>query len=158
MVMRFTGSFISISGMMSRPPLERKLGSRYTPSTRESHLSTTTLDLSEKGGNVLVIEGQTTAQQRVENHAAGPDIDFRPRVHASGNDLGCSVVRRTAGRIEKVAIHEPVGKTEIGNLDVVVLVEEKVLWLQITVHDVVVVAVLDPTDDLLKKASCLDLR
>ena len=73
--------------------------------------------------------GETAAEQRVENHAARPDVHLRSRVHASGDHLGCRVVWRSAGRVEKAAVLQEVGETEVGDLDVVVFVEQEVLRL-----------------------------
>ena len=111
-----------------------------------------TLDFAKQRGDVLVIEGQAAAQKGVENDATGPHIHLGAGVHPAGDHLGRSVVGGAAGRVQKVAVLEPVRETEIGNLDVVVLVQKKVFRLQVTVHDVVRVAVLHSTDDLLEEA------
>ena len=44
-----------------------------------------------------------------------------------------------------------VREAEVGDLDVVVGVQQEVLRLEVTVHDVVIVAVLDTRDDLVEK-------
>ena len=121
-VMRLIGSFISIKGISSRAPFERKLGRRYKPS-REERTATRTLDLPEEGRDVLIIEGKASAEKRVENDARRPHVHLWTGIQASRNDLWRSVVWRATGRAEKVAIHQEVRKTKIGNLDVVVLVQ-----------------------------------
>ena len=80
----------------------------------------------------------------------------------AADDLGGGVARRAANGAKGVAtvrlciseggIGDVSCESKIGNLDVVVLVQKKVFRLQVTVHDVVLVAVLHSTDDLLEEA------
>ena len=53
---------------------------------------------------MLVVEGQSAAEQRVQNHAAGPDVHFGTRVETTGDDFGGCVVRRAAGSAEEAAV------------------------------------------------------
>ena len=58
-----------------------------------------TFDLLEEVGDVLVVEGQAAAEQRVENDAAAPHVDLRPRVKPPADHLGRRVVGAPAGRL-----------------------------------------------------------
>ena len=104
-----------------------------------------TVDLLEEQRDMVIVEGETTAEHDVENHSATPDVYFRAGVqpgvpksvltrsrvgdgtkHAlSRDDLGGGVVGTPARGFEEISIAHDVGKTEIGDLDVEVLVEEQ---------------------------------
>ena len=55
-----------------------------------------------------------------------------------------------ASRLQHIALALPRGHTEIGDLDVLVRVEEKILWLKVPVSDVETMTVIDAGDNLLK--------
>jgi hypothetical protein len=59
-------------------------------------------------------------------------------------------MRRTTTRFEHTLASLPSGHTEIGDLDVLVLVEQHVFGLQVSVADVESVAVVDGVNDLLE--------
>ena len=46
-----------------------------------------TFDLSEERGNVLVVEGQRSAKQRVEDDPARPDVHLGAGIQLSGDHL-----------------------------------------------------------------------
>jgi hypothetical protein len=56
----------------------------------------------------------------------------------------------TTTRLEHSLTSLPSCHTEIGDFDILVLVEQQVLWLQISMTDVESVAVVDGVDDLLE--------
>ena len=59
---------------------------------------------------MLVIEGQRSAEQRVQDDPARPDVHLGPRVQLAGNDLGGGVVGGAAARTQKLAIRHHVGE------------------------------------------------
>lgn len=122
MVIRLMGSFISITGMSSRAPFERKLGRRYKPS-RWNECPTDTLDLPEERRNILIVKRKTSTEKRVENDARRPHVHLGTRVQTSRNDFWRGVVGGSARGAEEVAIHQEVRKTEVGDLDVIILIQ-----------------------------------
>lgn len=56
----------------------------------------------------------------------------------------------TTTRLEHSLTSLPSCHTEIGDLDVFILVEQQVLWLQISMTNVEPVTVVDSVDDLLE--------
>jgi len=78
---------------------------------------------------VLAIEGQRAADQRVEDDAQAPHVHLRPVVLLPLEQLGRRVWRRAAERVQLVAHHELVAEAEVGDLDVHVGVQEQVLRL-----------------------------
>lgn len=71
-------------------------------------------------------------------------------VRLSSNDFGARVMRAaTAGAEERVAAF-PSSHTKVGDLDVLVAVEEQVFRLEVTVSDVETMAVIDGVDNLLE--------
>ena len=110
------------------------------------------LDLHEEYGQLLVIEGQTATDHGVKDNAAAPDVDLLTTVLLTRDDLRRSVVRRAASRAQRHAIFDRVGEAEVDQLDVVVLIEQQILWLQVAVNHLVEVRVLDRRDYLLEDA------
>ncbi|KAF7814500.1 hypothetical protein G2W53_028469 [Senna tora] len=89
----------------------------------------------------------------IENHAAGPDIRLRPVVAFLLQHLRRHVRRRPARRDEhpvRPALLRQRRQPEVGNLEILVLVEEEILRLQIPMRDVAAVAEIDGADELLE--------
>ena len=78
---------------------------------------------------VLSIEGQRAADQRVQNDPQTPDVHLRPVVLLPLEKLRRCVRRRTAERVQLVAHGELITEAKICNLDVHVCVEQQVLSL-----------------------------
>mmetsp|Transcript_7285 Transcript_7285/g.26071 ORF Transcript_7285/g.26071 Transcript_7285/m.26071 type:complete len:273 (+) Transcript_7285:1135-1953(+) len=116
------------------------------------------LDLLEEVGDALVVEGQRAAEQRVQDDATAPHVHLRARVHEAGDDLGRRVVGRAARGAQERAILHHVRQAEVSDLDVVVLVQQQVLRLEVSVHHLVEVAVLNARHNLLEDVPCLVLR
>eukprot|EP00968_Pinguiococcus_pyrenoidosus_P008168 scaffold576_cov260-Pinguiococcus_pyrenoidosus.AAC.32 len=113
------------------------------------------LDLPKQVGNRLVVEWERPAEQCVQDDATAPDIHLGARVEIAGDDLRGRVVRGPARGAQKLSVLHEVAEAEVGDLDVVVRIEQQVLRLEVPMHDVVKVAVLHATDDLLHELSRL---
>ena len=116
-----------------------------------------TADLREQGLHVFVLERQPTTEHDIQNHTAAPHVDLRTRIKSSTDDLRRGVIGTPAAGLEEVAVLDLVRESEVGNLHVQVVVEEDVLRLQVAVHDLEVMAVLNPGDDLLEETARLRL-
>ena len=108
------------------------------------------LNFLEQGGDEIVIKGEAADQKNIENDAAAPDVDFGTSIQLAGDDLGCSIVGTTTARLQKVSVRHDVTEAKVGNFDVVVLVQEQILWLEITMDNLVAMTVLYRADDLLE--------
>ena len=85
--------------------------------------TTLTADFREQGLNVLIFEGKPPTEHHIEDDSATPNIDFRTGVKTTTNDFGCGVIGASATRFEEVAVLDFARETEVGNLDVQVIVE-----------------------------------
>ena len=83
-----------------------------------------TLDFFEQVGDGLVVEGEGSTEEGIEDDPARPDVHFGPCVQIARDDLGGGVVGGAAGGAEEVAVFHDVAEAEIGELDVVVLGRE----------------------------------
>mmetsp|Transcript_17302 Transcript_17302/g.33937 ORF Transcript_17302/g.33937 Transcript_17302/m.33937 type:complete len:364 (-) Transcript_17302:207-1298(-) len=123
------------------------------------------LDLPEEDDRVLIIEGKSPTYQRVKDHTERPDVHQKAAVFNARYDLGCCVVGGAATCLElfkKYVLRGVdelyrVGEREVRNLDVVLSIDEQVLWFEIPVDDIVVVAVLDPAENLKEQSTRLVL-
>lgn len=79
---------------------------------------------------VLPIEGQRSADQRVEDDAQAPDVHLGPVVFLALEELGGGVRRGTAERVQLVPQSELVAEAKVGYFDVHVGVQQQVLGLQ----------------------------
>lgn len=84
---------------------------------------------------VLPVKGQRAADQRVEDDSEAPDIHLGPIVFLALEELRGSVGRRATERVQLVAQRELVAEAEVGNLDVGVGIQQKVLRLSHTYID-----------------------
>ena len=100
---------------------------------------------------VVSVEGRVPAEQNVEHAAGGPHI--AADIVVAGEHLGRDVVWGTGTSLHsmQLAPFHDLGKAEIYNLQVSIGVrthEKEVLWLEITMHDVHAVAIIEGLQDL----------
>lgn len=97
----------------------------------------------------MVFERQVSADHCIQNDTAAPDVSSQSEVLLALNHFWGRVARTSAGRLQPLAVFVQVAEAEVDDFDVVVMVEQKILWLQVSVHDAQLVDVLDARDDLL---------
>ncbi len=124
---------------------------------RHGHAVVGGLDFAKESGDLLILEGQVACQHREEDDPAAPDVDFGPAVGRARDHLrGCVVGRPARGLQERPVLHN-VAQPEVAELDVVVCVDEHVFRLEVTMGDLVDVAVLDACHDLAEVVTCVGL-
>ncbi len=62
----------------------------------------------------------------------------------SGDHLRGCTTRASAGRLEQLTVFVGVGETEIDDLDLLLVIEQEVLRLKVSVDNVQLVQVIDP--------------
>ena len=102
--------------------------SECTQADRQSLLPSTCLQ-------VLPIKGQRAADQRVEDDSETPDVHLRPIILLALEKLGGSIGWRATERVQLVTQRELIAEAEVGNLDVGVGIQQKVLRLSPTYID-----------------------
>lgn len=85
---------------------------------------------------IRVLEGQKAADESVQDDSAAPQVNFIASVLQARNHLWGRVARTAARGLKQLVLREGVGEPEVYNLDVVLMVEQQVFGLQISVHDV----------------------
>lgn len=103
----------------------------------------------------LASEGEAAVQEGVEQHSCGPDICRWAGVLDLGDDLGRHVGRRAAEHPDLLMIRDASREAEVDELHVLVLVEENVLQLDVSVGYALAVAVLQCHQDLAEDATGL---
>lgn len=98
---------------------------------------------------VLVLERQVPTDHGVQDDSAGPDVCTESEVPLALDHLGSGVARTTASGLEPLAMLVEVRQTEVYELDRVIVVQQQVLWLEVTMHNTKLVNVLNSADDLL---------
>lgn len=79
---------------------------------------------------VLSVERQRAADQRVEDDAQTPDVHLGPVVFLALEELGGGVRRGTTERVQLVPQSELVAEAKVSYFDVHVCVQQQVLGLQ----------------------------
>lgn len=79
---------------------------------------------------VLSVEGQRAADQRVEDDAQTPHVHLGPVVFLALEELGGGVRRRTAERVQLIPQSELIAEAKVSYFDVHVCVQQQVLSLQ----------------------------
>lgn len=102
---------------------------------------------------VVGVEWQTTGQQDVQEHSAGPHIDLRS-VSSTEKDIRSDVEGGTASSLKGLAGVQ-LGQTKVGDLDlqVLLIVQEHVLELEIAMDDSNTVEVLQSGEHLAHNVS-----
>ena len=97
----------------------------------------------------LTVERWHAREENVSNDATGPDIALLVVVLVE--DFRCDIIRRAKLLVEVAVWIVDEGRAEINDLDLVVLLvllEQDILGLQITMHNVVLVTVVQSIQDL----------
>ncbi len=69
--------------------------------------------------------------------------------------LRSSIVGTATAGLQKVPISHDIAEAKVSNLDVHFAVQKQVLWLEVSVHHHVAMAILHTRRYLLEKAACL---
>mmetsp|Transcript_73652 Transcript_73652/g.159358 ORF Transcript_73652/g.159358 Transcript_73652/m.159358 type:complete len:451 (+) Transcript_73652:1224-2576(+) len=112
-------------------------------------------DLLVKLCRLLILEGEVAADKGEENDPTAPEVAKGGHVAVAGNHLRCSVARRATGRLQELLIPEDVAQAEIYDFDTPVLIEQEILWLQVTVDYVHGMDLLNTCNYLVEEAGCL---
>lgn len=124
----------------------------------DSHSEDTTLDGLEQFTIILASEGKLPIQQHVQQHTQRPHIHWLALVLLLRHDFGCHVAWRPTKYVQFGVLVDRDGKPKIDHLDALLPIYEDVLQLDIAVHDILSVAVVDGLHDLLELATRIILR
>ena len=97
---------------------------------------------------VLVFERKKPANHRVEDHPAGPNVCAKSVILLASDHLGRRVARTATSCLQFFARLVQITEAKVNNLDVVIVIEQQVLRLQISVDHSELVYVLDAAQDL----------
>jgi hypothetical protein len=114
-----------------------------------------TADFCEESLDVVIFERKPTAEHDIENNTSTPNVDLRPCIQAASNDLGGGIIGTATACLEKIPVLDFVGETEIGDLNVEIIIEKHVLRFQVAMDDLETMRVLDTRNELLEEAARL---
>lgn len=124
---------------------------------KAGHLVVCLEDLLVQLFGVLIFEWQVSADHCVQDYSAAPDVSSKSQVLLALDHLWCSVARTAASCLEAFSLVVKVAQAKVDNFDGVVVVEQQIFRLQVSVHNAQFVDVLDARDDLLVHFDCLFL-
>jgi hypothetical protein len=101
---------------------------------------------------IFVLEGREPCKHFVDQDTKSPPIDWLP-VTLIEQNLRRYVFRSTTNG--KGALRDNLGEAKINHLEVAVISDHDVFWLQISVYDILSMQVLKNTDDLCPVELCL---
>jgi hypothetical protein len=99
-------------------------------------------------GSLRILKGQVASHHCVENNPRGPNICLETIVAFSCYHFWRSIAGRATCRFERLTFFIEIGKTEINNPEGIVVVQQKILWFQVSVANPALVKVLDAGDEL----------
>ena len=111
------------------------------------HLLLLALDHGIHARLVPAMEGQGSSEQLVHDNAYSPPIG-REGVTIASQEFRCKVSWCARPHERGLTLEEDSGHAEINDLQVALLIQKQVLQLEVPVHDVMVVEVLDAEDEL----------
>ena len=105
-------------------------------------------DLGVQLRHTLVVKGDFTTHQDIEDDAKTPYIHLGPRVLFGLQQLGGGKIQAATERLEQALWREQVAQPKVDDLDISRLADEYVFDLQVSVDDAVAVAIIQCTCDL----------
>lgn len=103
---------------------------------------------------VTAIEGKVPRQQSIQDDPAAPDISPITTVSATVDDLRGGIMGTSTRCVQPVTNGLQRGHPKVGKLDVVIRVQENVLWLQVSMADIEPMAVAKTSNYLTKQSDC----
>jgi hypothetical protein len=104
---------------------------------------------------ILVFERQVAAHHRIEDDATRPDVCAQPEIPLPFDHLRRRIARTATSRLQSFSGVVEVAQPKVDDFDAVVVVEQKVFGLQVSVDNAQLVDVLDARYDLLVHLGCL---
>ena len=89
------------------------------------------LHLLQQLSQVVVVEGESSDEQRVQDHSRGPDVRSPAVVLLAPDHFGTGVVRRATGRLQHRAINLQAGHAEVRDLNVVLVIQQQIFGLKV---------------------------
>lgn len=108
-----------------------------------------------ESGHALIIKGDLTTDQDVQDNSKTPDVDFGAGILPGLQELRSGKVQTSTKRLQGASRGKQVAETKIDDLDVSILADEDVLNLQVTVDDTVPMTVVQGTGNLTTELSGL---
>lgn len=103
--------------------------------------------------DILVVEGQSSSQEREQDNTTAPDIGSGSLVLEASHDLGRSIMWTSTARFKLPSRWSKRGHTPVGDLEDrrVQRLDQDVLWFQVAVNDREAVRIVEPVDDLFEE-------
>lgn len=104
---------------------------------------------------VVVVEGKIPTEESEQNHSRRPNVHGKSFVLQSFDHFWSCITRRPTGSAEERLILIEIREAEVDYLDVHFRVQQEIFRLEVSMHDVQFVYVLDPVDELLEEPRSL---
>jgi len=114
-----------------------------------------TANFCEEGLDVIIFERKSTGEHDIKNNTSTPDVDLRPCIQTTSNDLGSGIIGTTAACLEKIPVLDFIGEAKISDFNIEIIIEEHVLRFQIAMDNLEAMRVFDARNELLEEAPCL---
>jgi hypothetical protein len=102
---------------------------------------------------LAILKRQIPASHGKENNSCRPDIDSQSFVDLIFEHLWCSIAGRPTGGLESLVLLVSVGKPEVHNPQVHLIVEQEVLRLEVAMDHSDAMDVFDAIDELMEDAA-----
>lgn len=119
------------------------------------HLELSRQNLLVKLAGIFVFKRQKAREHRKQDHSRGPHINATPVVQLALDHLGSGVAWRSTSSLESLSLLVGVGQAKVNQLQILLVVEQEIFRLQISVHNAQLVQVLDRALDLLEEFASL---
>lgn len=107
---------------------------------------------------VVVLEGQIATNHCKQDDSTAPEVALVRHIALPSDHLWWCVTRGPARGLQPLVVRKHVAEPEVNDFDAAMLIQQKILGLQIPVDDLHAVNLLDPSHDLVKEAASFRLR
>jgi len=102
-----------------------------------------TADFRKESLDIIIFERKSTAKHDIKNNTSTPDVDLRPCIQTTSNDLGSGIIGTATTCLEKIPVPDLIGEAKIGDFNIEIIIEKYILRFQVTMDDLEAMRVLD---------------
>jgi hypothetical protein len=114
-----------------------------------------TANFCEESLNIIIFKRKFTAEHDIKNNTGTPDIDLRPCIQTTSNNLGSGIIGAATACLEKIPVLDFIGEAKIGDFNIEIIIKKHILRFKIAMDDLEAMRVLDARNQLLEEATGL---
>ena len=92
---------------------------------------------------VVVLKGQPATKHYIEDNTTAPYVYLWAGIPQATNNLWCGIIRAPTAGLQEFAVGDNIRQAKVSDLHIELIVQQNVLWFQVSMYDLEFVAVVD---------------